>query len=255
MAFLVARPDKKAQQTSLLLAERGLPAAAFPLIDIICNNEEENKRHLSGFLSVEGKKILIVTSTYAASWLTQQVLTITKSSLNIVSIGASTANIIQQSKFKSYLQSMAIAKPESSEGALLLPILTGELNATICILKGLGGRQLLHKCLQQRGAVIHSLDVYKREVNKGVLSNYAFEQNEIQCIIATSVEIVDALYCQIFMQQQDWLKTLVWIVPSERIKAQLHKNGINTVYVSQGASPEALSECAEKLVITGVVNV
>lgn len=255
MTFLVARPQQKAQQTSLLFAKKGLTAKALPLVDIVDKNEEESTRRLLEFLSLETQKILILTSTYAAKWLTQQVLTIDKNTIDIVCIGTSTANFIQNSEFKTYLRSIAIAEPESSEGALLLPILTSVLNADVCILKGFGGRQLLSKSLQQRGAVVHSLDVYKRTINKHVLSTYAFEQSEIKCIIATSVEIIDALYSQIFVQQQNWLKTLVWIVPSERIKAELQKNGINTIYLSQGASSEALSECARRLVITGVVNV
>ncbi|MDT0596329.1 uroporphyrinogen-III synthase [Glaciecola petra] len=255
MTFLVARPQQKAQQTSKLLAEKGLPAKAFPLIDIDEIDQKENTGLLSKFLNATAQKILVVTSTYAAKWLTQQALTTVLRHVDIVSIGASTANIIDNAEMNTYIESMAVAKPESSEGALSLPILTGKLNAHICILKGVGGRQLLAQQLQQRGAIVHSLDVYKRTVSQDVLRNYAFEQKQIKCIIATSVEIIDALYTQIFVQQQDWLKTLVWIVPSDRIKTQLQINGINTVYVSQGASSKALSECAEKLVITGVVNV
>lgn len=255
MTFLVARPKQKAQQTVKDLAVRGLHGCIFPIIEIIENREEIYKQALFDFLNLNTQKILIVTSTYAAKWLTQQVLTINKSQLNIVSIGESTAELISNSPLHKNLQSLVIAKPENSEGALLLPILSGKLSANVCILKGKGGRQLLQTSLQQRGAVVRTLDVYKRKVNTDVLTQYAFEQKEIKCIIATSVEIIDALRSQIFAQQQNWLATLAWIVPSERIKAKLQMNGIKTIYVSQGASSEALAACAAKLVITGVVNV
>lgn len=255
MTFLVARPKQKAQQTVQDLAAKGLYGRIFPVIEIIDTPDEMHKQELSDFLILNTQKILIVTSTYAAKWLTQQVLTINMNQLNIVAIGESTADIISNSPLQKNLQSLAIAKPENSEGALLLPILSGTLNASICILKGEGGRQLLQTSLQQRGAAVRTINVYKRAVNTDVLAKYAFEQKEIKCIIATSVEIVDALRSQILVQQQDWLTTLAWIVPSERIKAELQMNGIESIFVSQSANSKALAECAAKLITSGVVNV
>jgi uroporphyrinogen-III synthase len=279
MTFLVARPEHKAEQTAAHLAQKGLQAYAFPVLNITPENSEQNKTHFLQFITENENKTLIITSTYAASFvresiLSQQALTYTKGTINIIAIGHATAKAVKadimtqltsadsKSKANMHLERhvavrvvLHVAQPETSEGALDLPHLHEVENHAICIVKGFGGRCLLQNELQKRGALVKVLEVYRRNVNLKLKHNYTFEPREIKCIIATSAEIADALRVDIFADQYNWLASLPWIVPSERIKLHLQKCDIANIYLSQGASAEALTERANQLVTAGALNV
>jgi len=263
MSFLVARPASKAYSTQQALQEAGFTATVAPVINI---HISQNAALTQDFQN-KPVDIIIFTSTHAVEWLTQQALTITKSTIKIICVGQATAKALASVLSQDIAPNPNIAAPnitapniivpksENSEGMIALPILNAVSKQSILILKGEGGRELLGNILRSRGAKVRELAVYKRVINPveaiNEHNNYTFKQAHIHCIIATSVEIAQAL---LDIYDENWLQKLPWMVASERIKDYAKQRGINTIFVSKGASNQAIVECATHLVHTGVVN-
>jgi len=245
MAFLVVRPKSKVNVTTSAFINAGLSAYAAPIMDIELSDDPSSLVELQ----VAAPNIVIVTSTYSATWLCEQALTLDSQQLTIVCIGNSTAHILSQKFCRARLE---IAHPENSEGALKLACLQQVRNKRIAIVKGQNGRDMLPSTLLERGATVCCINVYARVQNTDFDISDAFKPEQIQCIIVTSVELAQ-LTISIF--DQKWCSKLHWMVASQRIKDYAVKQGISQITVSDGASNQALIKCAQHLVHTGVVNV
>jgi uroporphyrinogen-III synthase len=252
MRFLVARPLPKAKDTQAALIAAGFLAHIAPVITI----EISQSDLLIERLNKNKPNILVITSTYAVEWLTQQVLTYPLSQVDIVCIGKSS-----ETSFKQYVKQKVPAdnqlnplitpSDENSEGALRLPILNNVEGKNIILLKGDGGRTLLANTLQERGANLTELCVYKRSVNTLTNLNSDYTPNSIQCIIVTSIEVAQAAFS---LYDNSWLQNLTWMVASPRIKDYAMQQGVISIIQSQGASQQAIVECATHLAHTGVIN-
>jgi uroporphyrinogen-III synthase len=250
MTFLVARPSPKAQLTQFALQQAGLKANVAPVlkVNILADSELRDK-----FLN-DRAEIMVITSTYAVDWLNQQALTIDLSQYKIVCIGQSTAdaltsNVSNQAEKASLHNTFILPELENSEGVLALPLMQNLANKSIVILKGEGGRDLIKKGAQSRGAKVKELCVYRRTVQQKPA--FDFNLNAIKCIIVTSVEIAEACFA---LFDPVFLQNIHWMVASQRIKDYAIQQGVVSISQSRGASQNAIVECALYLVHTGVVN-
>ena len=248
MSFLVARPEPKAQATQAALQAAGFCASVAPLVSIEINTSNQ----LEEVINTNTFNTIIITSSYAVDWLTQQALTINLNPLNIICVGQGTAKHLQSSPVV-LMPTIKLIVPEleNSEGILDLPLLQDIKEQHILILKGEGGRTLLANTLQKRGAQLIELCVYKRLYKKQSEMNKHFKAEDIRCIIVTSVEIAHYV---LLAFDKDWLQNLHWIVASERIKDYAIQQNIRSIYLSQGASHQAIVDCATHLVHTGALN-
>jgi len=244
MIFLIARPAQKAEQTALFFQQHNLNAQALGLIDI----KLATTHAYLAQLNAAKPSVIIVTSSYAAQWLlraTQSAETrLNFKQINFVCVGSASAALIANIADKSRLFT---ASPENSEGVLNASCLRMVNNANIVILKGKGGRNLIADSLYQKNANIVELHVYERIANMSAIHAFSFETSKIRCIIATSIEITELLLANL---DRTYLQTCVWIVASERIKAYACAHGIEQILLSQGASDQALLNCANQLVNT-----
>ncbi len=248
MTFLIARPKVKALQTLSAFTQQGLKSKIYPIVEIEFNDADNNIIQLN-----QAKPCtIIVTSTYVSQWLLTQIyhhkLTLDLKNINIVCVGRGSAKAIQDAGFSN---NIFIASPENSEGLLVLPCLQNISQQSIVLLKGEGGRTLISDTLLQRQAKLTVIMVYKRVKNTQAINALAFEQSEIKCIIATSVEITEFLLAAL---DKKWLQTLHWIVASERIKDYAYSKGIKHLTVSQGADDLALLTSAKHLLNIGTLN-
>lgn len=248
MIFLIARPKDKAELTADVFRRSGLSGHIFPLVDI--NITQDPTFGIRFFQA--SPRCIIITSAYAAHWLVQLVkensAQLDLSSIDIICVGKSTAQVIRPI---ADVEKLIIATPENSEGILQLDRLQLVEAQNIVLLKGHGGRELITQTLQKRKAKITVLNVYERVANINAIGAFAFEQSQIKCIIATSIEITELLIATL---DKTWLQSCQWIVASERIKDFAYTKGIEHITVSQGASNEALLNSANQLVNTGVFN-
>lgn len=247
MSFLVARPDIKAQITCDALISAGCDATAAPVLKI---------KSIDNHLLVERLQqtpfhIIVITSTYAASWLCKQALTTTLDASKIICIGKSTAAVISKS-FPNI--TCHVAQPQNSEGALTHPVLYDVKGSSVLLLKGEGGRDLIAEVLTKRGAFVSSEDVYKRCNNPDFKLVDTLSHAAISCIIVTSVEIAQLIVNTQQVTTQD-IHKLHWMVASQRIKDYAIDQGITRITISDGASTQAIVKCACHLQSTGALNV
>lgn len=248
MTFLIARPKDKAESTLANFSRSGLKGQILPVIDITITKDAS----FGIRLNKASPSCIIITSSYAAQWLADLLADkpalLDLSSTNVVCVGRSTAQIITRIVSAN---NITIASPENSEGILQLDCLQLVVGHNIVLLKGQGGRDLISQTLQKRKANLTVLNVYQRIANISAINAFAFEQSQIRCIIATSIEITELL---LSMLDKNWLQSCQWIVASERIKDYAYTKGIKHITVSYGASNQALLVSANQLVNTGVFN-
>ncbi len=246
--FLVARPEDKALVTCQAFEEHGITAIAAPVINIETIVDDALSKHFDIFKP----EIILVTSTYASEWLNSQL--IDSSVLCIGCVGEKTkqALTLVDPDLKIF-----VAEPENSEGLLHSKSLKHVEGRKIALIKGLGGRTLISESLRKKGAFVEEFCVYKRQSSTQA-SHFpkvlkAFEHDQIRCIIATSIDVVQALY-RVFNGQKLSNSNILWIVPSKRIGQYLWDKGIHSVTISKGASISALLAAAISVKASGVLH-
>ncbi len=253
--FIIARPREKALQTVNHFCDQGLTAIPWYVLDI-------RLLSLTTVVKAQAHKFdfntIIITSTYAIDWLSEEDgvsafdLSNTK---NIICVGNSTAEklkiLLDTIKPLPHTINLVVAEPANSEGILASASLQNIKGQSIAIVKGCGGRSLLERELAKRDANITVLDVYQRMVNTQTLKDDRIRIGRTDCLVATSVEIVEAIFNN---YDKASLTVAHWIVPSARIKQRTESLGGSNVWLSANASANSLVRKAIQLVKTGVIN-
>ena len=242
MTFLLFRPQAKCQASAQAFKQANLSAVACGLIDTIVDDDAIGQlpAKIAELWSLAEQNIyVIVTSTVAAQ---QCVLMKNQWPENVCffAVGASTGRILQNA-------GLAVVVPQEArtEGLLALPQLNHVDNQSVIIMKGFGGRELLHDILTNRGAKVAEWEVYKRVKLDTPVSTQDWRTAQIRCIIATSGEVIQAAFDYF---EVNWLQTLNWIVVSQRTAEIASKLGVTQIDISRDASDQALIQCAQQLV-------
>ena len=242
MTFLLFRPQAKCQASAQAFKQANLSAVACGLIDTIVDDDAIGQlpAKIAELWSLAEQNIyVIVTSTVAA----QQCVLMKKQwpeNVCFFAVGASTGRILQNA-------GLAVVVPQEArtEGLLALPQLNHVDNQSVIIMKGFGGRELLHDILTNRGAKVAEWEVYKRVKLDTPVSTQDWRTAQIRCIIATSGEVIQAAFDYF---EVNWLQTLNWIVVSQRTAEIASKLGVTQIDISRDASDQALIQCAKQLV-------
>ncbi|MGS2719358.1 uroporphyrinogen-III synthase [Paraglaciecola aestuariivivens] len=238
--FLLLRPQEKCASSNLAFQKQGLDSVACGLITTEIDQQQISSlaTKIAALKAVQLQDIyVIVTSTVAA----QQCILMHKDwpqNIKFFAVGASTAAILQQAGWP-----VVVPQEPKSEGLLALPELQQVANKTLVIVKGFGGRELLYQSLVARGAQVLEWEVYKRTKVSKPISTQNWQAEQIRCIIASSGEIIHAAF-DFF--EPTWLKTLDWIVVSERTASIATTLGVKHIWVSRDASDHALIQCAQQ---------
>ncbi|MEP7705352.1 uroporphyrinogen-III synthase [Paraglaciecola sp. 25GB23A] len=236
MSFLIFRPQAKCLASVQAFEKAGIDAIACGLIDT--QLDQLAIQALPQKISqVVAETLIIVTSTvaaeqcvlYQALWPTQ---------IQFFAVGQSTADILTHAGLTVIVPSEA-----RSEGLLSLPQLTKVTNKQIIIVKGYGGRELLAETLSERGAIVREWALYKRVSLPNPFCTRQWHTEQIQCIIATSGEVIDAAFKH---YAANWLKTKLWIVVSQRTAEIAQQHGITQIHISDNASDQALIHSAKR---------
>ncbi|GGD70128.1 uroporphyrinogen-III C-methyltransferase [Lacimicrobium alkaliphilum] len=234
--FLLLRPEGKCQQSCERFAAAGIPVVGLPLLRIE-PQAEQLEQLTETLLSLPAQSKVIFTSTSAANLALEAMADKTwPSQLSYFAVGNSSAEIIRQA-------GLAVQVPEQqdSEGLLALAELQAVNGLPVLLVKGEGGRELLAESLAERGAVLTPLSIYRRQRVEQPKPTQQWKPEQIQCIITTSGELMDAAFSQF---DRDWLKTLPWILVSDRLIQQATERGITQVIRSENASDDALINTA-----------
>lgn len=240
MSFLILRPQAKCQSSADAFAQAGLNAVACGLIDTQLDQQALNDLPAK-VAALAAHSLVIVTSTVAAE---QCVLLKSQwpATVAFFAVGQSSADILAKANLPA-----TVPLEARSEGLLALPQLQDITNQSVVIIKGYGGRELLADTLRARGALVSEWELYQRVFIHSYLSTRQWQTEQIQCIIATSGEVISAAFKTF---SADWLKTKLWIVVSERTADITARFGVQMkqISISQNASDQALIDSATRIV-------
>ena len=235
--FLLLRPQAKYQKSSQRFLQAGLNTVGLGLIDTVTDQQALSQLALK-IDNLDPHSMLIVTSTVAAELITQSNYR-WPGEIKIFAVGNSTGRILANIGFKPIIPDQA-----STEGLLALPELNQVKQKKIIVIKGHGGRKDLIEQLCQRHAKVEQWQLYRRvRVSKPNCSE-DWQAAQINCIIATSGELIEAAFEHF---DSKWLQTVSWIVVSKRTADMAAKLGVERIFVSSDASDDALIKCAKHI--------
>ncbi len=147
-------------------------------------------------------ELIIFVSVSAVTCLEQQV-DLTQLQQPLLAVGATTASALQRSCGRPVLA----PQDQRSEGILALPELQLVQQRQIVIVRGNGGRELIKQALLARGANVSYVQSYKRVPLPldGLRLSDQWRQQQIQCIVVTSNEILSLLVQSLPASAQPWL--------------------------------------------------
>ncbi|MFT5674111.1 MAG: uroporphyrinogen-III synthase [Paraglaciecola sp.] len=235
--FLLLRPQAKYQKSSQRFLQAGLNTVGLGLIDTVTDQQALSQLAIK-IGNLDPDSMLIVTSTVAAELITQGNYQ-WPDEIKIFAVGNSTGQILANNGFKPIIPDQA-----STEGLLALPELNQVQQKKIIVIKGHGGRKDLIEQLCQRQAKVEQWQLYKRVSVSTPNCTEDWQAEQINCIIATSGELIEAAFEHF---DSNWLQTVSWIVVSKRTADMAAKLGIDRVFISSDASDDALIRCAKHI--------
>lgn len=184
--IMITRPVHQAGPLSQGISEAGGEAFLFPTLEIIPTKlSSENTDTLQQLKQFD---IIIFISPNAVEYGLQQIKqhAVLAENILLATIGQGSANTLQNILGK---QPDIVPKENfNSEGLLATPAMQDVADKLILIIRGDGGREHLKQTLEQRGAHVEYLNVYRRikpEINTSDLEQY-LQNNQIAAIVITS---------------------------------------------------------------------
>lgn len=236
--LLVSRPELQSRQLANKLEQLGYRVLQLPVLDLQPLNPTPKTREL--LLNLDQCDAIICISAHAAKMLLQHIDTFWPQippHLQWFAVGPATAKVLADAG----LPVCVSGEGDNSEALLSLAELQAVTEKSILIAKGEGGRELLATTLQERGAKVSALNLYRRAA-----ISYSDEQFKERVgslcphvALATSVDILRAQQTLLSRYFPNWAQTLL-IVASERIGEQARALGYRQVRVAEGASDEAI---------------
>jgi len=227
--ILVCRPQPEADRLAACFREAGADARAFPLLVREPLPEDPATRTL--FLNLDEFTHVIAVSPYAATLLLEWLDTWwpqAPTGIRWYGVGAGTAAILSEYGLDTH-------QPETghtSEDLLQLPDLAALDHEKVLLVRGQEGRELIPQTLEQRGARVTVLPLYRRycpdydEVTlNAMLNNFSPE-----AIVTLSGETLNNLIALGENTGHNLENTLL-VVPVERIAEQARAAGLRRTCV------------------------
>jgi uroporphyrinogen-III synthase len=223
---LVTRPTHQAKLLCQMIEAEGGEAVRLPVIEIVeiadktaLLNSNLNNNDFAIFISANA-----VEKALPSLDLPPQ--------CKILAVGKRTAEKLKASG----ITALCPPPPFNSETMLEMPELQPAAiqGKKIVIFRGEGGRELLAKTLQQRGAIVNYVNVYRR-----IQPPTPAKISPVDIITITSVQGLKHLLNM--LAGQTWVKNTPLVVMSERIAIKAKQWGINApIFVATSASDEGL---------------
>ena len=241
---LITRPALQAQSLAAAVTQNGGNPVELPMIDIDIYTEEQIEK--DKILNLDYYDIIISVSANAARSgfnHIDQYWPQLPAHIIWLAVGAATAEILS-----AYGIDVKAPEHANSEGLLSMPVLQNINEQRALIMKGQGGRDLLAKTLESRGAKVDILDLYQRHKPSYTEAELEVRLREKppEIVLATSVNILDNLEA-IVTPCLPSLKDLPLIVASPRIAKHAEVLGFKNVITAFDASDEAMLESLKRL--------
>ena len=241
--LLVIRSSRVEDDFLTLLNNTDADLQHCPIIDIKpLFDSEKTKRQILDFDNFD---ISIFVSAHAAKvgigWL-DKYWPMLPIGMQYFAVGHQTASIIRD--FTSSV--LWPCQNVSSEGLLAMSELSNIRDKRVIIFRGSSGREVLYQGLSSRDAKVEYCDLYDRQINFEQRSLAYDQLGTIDCLIAHSGHLLEALGPLDQLQQVIGRNRFSVIVPSERV-AEIAKNlGYGFIIVANSALPEDMFSALEK---------
>ena len=227
-SVLITRPAGRADSLLDGLEQLSIPHAYQPLITTQQVAVKPREQQL--LLDAD----LVVFVSIAAVTCLETQCDLTKLQAPLFAVGRTTAAALQRATTR------AVTAPDDqrSEGLLALPELQNVAGKHIVIVRGNAGRELIKQGLLARGAKVSYVQSYKRvplPLDGQRLSDQ-WRQQQIQCIVVTSNEILSLLFQSLPDATHDWLRQRFWVLISPRMQETAISFGIPQQQIMQADS-------------------
>ena len=232
--LLFTRPLPKLKASAIAFEKAGLDAVGIATSDITPVSSESSAA--AGFLQNNPVNVVVVTSVYAVK---SAVAGLNKTFENpplIVAVGDATLRKLQSELDVFPIDKIVTPDVHTSEGILAMHQLNEANCQHVVIIKGEGGRDAIATGLDEKGILVNSFCVYKREQLTSPIYTKRWKMGEVSGIIATS----EAMALQLIAQFGQALRSIKWLTVSDRIAKTLTSQGIEEVAVCQRATDQAL---------------
>lgn len=232
LSVLVTRPAQQSDELcGLIQSAHGRPVR-FPALEILGPADKGAARiALAGAGNADVLIFISVNAVrYAFPMLPEQL----PLDIGVAAVGSATARALADVG----LDPTLVPERMDSEGLLALPALASVAGKQVYILRGNGGRTLLREQLCKRGAEVHEVDVYRRQIPqhpKGVANLCRNWPRLVQAVTATSNEGLDNLFTLLGEQGSTHLRSTPLIVVSQRMAKHALDRGCKSVYVANSA--------------------
>ncbi|MEE9351309.1 MAG: uroporphyrinogen-III synthase [Thiotrichaceae bacterium] len=231
-SILVTRPQHQAESFCQMLEHAGATVFRFPTIEVKATTP--NEQSLDALMHLNQQDILLFTSSNAVHfclpWLKPFISTCSVSTpskkpklpFKIAAIGKKTAQALEQQHLHVDIFPEDVF---NSERLLALPEMQTVANKSILIIKGRGGRSILHDGLQRRGANIKKANVYCRQrPTPDIEVLNALKSQKIDIITLTSAESGKNLFAMLKNELPAWSSASTLLLGSKRIHQAIYSS-------------------------------
>ncbi len=247
MTVLLTRPTRQSEGIAAAIERSGGKVCQLPLIEIEpLNDPEELEIVKQKILNLDRYSKAIFISTNAAEqglqWIDRYWPQL-PAGLEAFAVGPGTATVLRRLSWPVYCSERGV----TSEDLLALPPLDQVQGERIALFRGKGGRELLAETLRQRGAEVDYLELYSRRTPDYTtdIVDELIRRDPIDAIVVTSAQILDVLLH--LLNDNDEIKTLSVIVPSQRLLEQARSAGFTRVLNAGAANDEAVMTALRQL--------
>lgn len=232
MTVLVTRPEAQGIELCQQLEQLGITALHHPLINI------EAGPDLPSLLpDIQQCDTIIAVSQHAVLFSDQFLRNQHSNwpdSARYLAVGQKTAHLLS----KAAGQSVNYPEVGDSEHLLELAELQSVSGQNIIILRGNGGRELIHQTLSERGAVVKYKEVYQRTDLPFSADRcfHQWQQSGVDTLVITSSHQLTFFMSQLDAPITQWARQLKLLVPSERIASDAKTMGFQYVVVTHSAA-------------------
>jgi uroporphyrinogen-III synthase len=236
----VTRPTGPGELLTGKLGALGFSSVSEPLIELspVLKLDPLQCQHL---INLDNYQHIIFVSTNAVCWGMESIekyWTQMPEGLSWHAIGAATSRALHQYG----VDVLAGHSAMNSEELLGSDSLQQVSGAKVLIVKGVGGRTLIGECLYERGAMVDTLEVYRRlkpQLEPVTISNIYSKLGVNVTLISSGEGLVNLLS----LLERKVLKqvlTLPIIVPGERVARQARGAGFSNVLVAKNATDQSM---------------
>lgn len=238
LRVLVTRPQGQDGALLALLKQRGAITQSLPLLEIVptadpdaAKQDLERARQWDAWIFTSRNAARIAAELDEGRWPP------------LFAVGPGTAKELAR---HGRTDARIPEQGASSQALLSMNALGAMQGKHILICTGEGGRGVLEAGLRERGAIVETLALYRRQAIKHPHKRFAEAIHASDAIIVSSGDALQAMWAQSRGASRRRLPKLQLVTPSARVLEQAKQLGFEQVRAPQSVSDENLIDCLQR---------